>query len=176
MVSSSSGTTRGQAVEATPPATALHEAALTFLFTDVEGSTRLWEQHPREMQGALERHDALLRTAIGDADGDVVKSTGDGLMAVFSAPGAAVSSAIAAQHALHAEAWPTGCAIRVRMGIHTGEAEARGGDYFGPAVNRAARIMAVGHGGQILLSGATAGLLNGGLPARPRCATSASTG
>jgi predicted ATPase/class 3 adenylate cyclase len=140
------------------------EAPLTFLFTDVEGSTRLWEQHPREMQAALERHDALLRTAIGDADGTVVKTTGDGLMAVFVGPLDAVAAAVAAQRALAAEPWPSTCPIRVRMGIHTGDAEARGGDYFGPAVNRAARIMAVGHGGQILLSGASAVLLEPALP------------
>ena len=155
-------TERGSA--ATPPV-ALREAALTFLFTDVEGSTRLWEQYPREMQGALERHDVLLRGAIADADGEVVKTTGDGLMAVFGAPLAAVTAAIAAQRSLTAEPWPATCPIRVRMGVHTGEAEARGGDYFGPAVNRTARIMAAGHGGQILLSGATAALIEGGLPA-----------
>ena len=144
---------------------ALREAPLTFLFTDVEGSTRLWEQHPQQMQSALERHEVLLRSAIADVNGDVVKTTGDGLMAVFGLPTAAVSAALSAQRALLGESWPARCAIRVRMGIHTGEAEARGGDFFGPAVNRAARIMAVGHGGQILLSGATAVLLDGGLPA-----------
>ena len=144
---------------------AAREAALTFLFTDVEGSTRLWEQYPREMKGALERHEVLLRDAIAGAEGEVVKTTGDGLMAVFVAPVAAVEAAIAAQRSLASEPWPATCPIKVRMGIHTGEAEARGGDYFGPAVNRTARIMAVGHGGQILLSGVTAGLLDGGLPA-----------
>jgi predicted ATPase/class 3 adenylate cyclase len=140
------------------------EAPLTFLFTDVEGSTRLWEQHPQDMQAALERHDALLRSAIGDDSGSVVKTTGDGLMAVFDSPASAVSAAITAQRALRAEIWPAACSIRVRMGIHTGEAEARGGDFFGPAVNRTARIMAVGHGGQVLLSGATAALVDGRLP------------
>ncbi|HLO34866.1 MAG TPA: adenylate/guanylate cyclase domain-containing protein, partial [Candidatus Deferrimicrobium sp.] len=139
-------------------------AALTFLFSDVEGSTRLWELYPREMQGALERHEVLLRTAIVGTGGEVVKTTGDGLMAVFAAPLPAVTAAIDAQQALAAESWPATCPIRVRMGIHTGEAEARGGDYFGPAVNRTARIMAVGHGGQILLSGATAGLVEERLP------------
>jgi predicted ATPase/class 3 adenylate cyclase len=164
LVSSPRGTIPGQAIEAPSPV-AHHEAPLTFLFTDVEGSTRLWEQHPKEMQSALERHDFLLRSAIAEARGDVVKTMGDGIMAVFDAPVAAVSAAVAAQQALLAEPWPTACAIRVRMGIHTGEAEQRGGDFFGPAVNRTARIMAVGHGGQILLSGATARLLDGGLPA-----------
>jgi class 3 adenylate cyclase/predicted ATPase len=164
LVSSPRGSIPGQAVPTAPPI-ARSEALLTFLFTDVEGSTRLWEQYPRAMQTALERHDVLLRTAIGDASGDVVKTTGDGLMAVFDSPGAAVSAAIAAQRALLRETWPAACAIRVRMGIHSGEAEARGGDFFGPAVNRAARIMAVGHGGQVLLSAATVELLAGGLPA-----------
>jgi len=147
-----------------PPSTAPREAPLTFLFTDVEGSTRLWEQNPDQMRAALARHDAILRTAIAGSDGEVVKSTGDGLMAVFAAPATAVTAGIAAQRGLLNEPWPAMCAIRIRIGIHTGEAESRGGDFFGPAVNRAARIMAAGHGGQILLSGATAALLNGGLP------------
>lgn len=145
-------------------ATSPRLAPLTFLFTDVEGSTRLWEQNPQAMQRSLARHEALLRSAIADSDGTVVKTTGDGLMAVFAAPVAAVSAAIAAQRALLREPWPATCAIRVRIGIHTGEAESRGGDFFGPAVNRAARIMAAGHGGQILLSGSTADLIDGGTP------------
>ncbi|MEO5939413.1 MAG: adenylate/guanylate cyclase domain-containing protein, partial [Candidatus Limnocylindrales bacterium] len=123
---------------------------VTFLFTDVEGSTSLWERHPRAMRAALERHDAILRTAIDSAHGEVVKSTGDGLMAVFRSPSAAVDAGAAAQRALSDEPWPELCAIRVRIGIHTGDAESRGGDYFGPAVNRTARIMSAGHGGQVL--------------------------
>ena len=162
------GSASRQAVDAssTSPASPSSEAALTFLFTDVEGSTRLWERYPSEMQTALERHDVLLRTAIADGEGDVVKTTGDGMMAVFGAPAAAVSAAMSAQRALFSEVWPATCPIRVRMGIHTGEAELRGGDYFGPAVNRTARIMAAGHGGQILLSGSTAALLEGALSPR----------
>ena len=140
------------------------DTLLTFLFTDVEGSTRLWEQNPQEMRSALARHDVILRSAIADSHGDVVKSTGDGLMAVFAAPIAAVTAGIAAQRALLKEAWPAMCAIRVRIGIHTGEAESRGGDFFGPVVNRTARIMAAGHGGQILVSGSTAAVLDGELP------------
>ena len=136
----------------------------TFLFTDVEGSTRLWEQHPVAMRSALARHDAILRTAIGGADGEIVKSTGDGLMAIFGEPAAAVDAGIEAQRALLAEPWPQLCAIRVRVGIHSGEADSRGGDFFGPAVNRTARIMAAGHGGQILLSGSTAELVRPHLP------------
>jgi predicted ATPase/class 3 adenylate cyclase len=138
-------------------------AGLTFLFTDVEGSTRLWEQNPESMRSALARHDLILRAAIREARGDVVKTTGDGLMAVFADPAHAVTAAVAAQRGLLAEAWPTGCAIRVRVGIHTGDAESRGGDFFGPAVNRTARIMAAGHGGQVLLSDATAAAVGGRL-------------
>jgi predicted ATPase/class 3 adenylate cyclase len=139
---------------------------LTFLFTDVEGSTRLWEQSPDQMRSALARHDGILRAAIATSGGEVVKATGDGMMAVFDHPSAAVTASVEAQRALGAEAWPHSCAIRVRMGIHTGPAESRGGDYFGPTVNRTARIMAAGHGGQVLLSAATAELLGGAaLPA-----------
>ena len=132
--------------------------SITFLFTDIEGSTRLWEQAPSTMRAALERHDAILREAIEAANGDVVKTTGDGMMAVFGDAASAVNAAINAQRDLGAERWPDGALIRVRMGIHTGDADARAGDYFGPAVNRTARVMAAGHGGQILLSGATARL------------------
>jgi class 3 adenylate cyclase len=163
LVSPPAGSAPDRSREA-PASASRGDAPLTFLFTDVEGSTRLWERNPREMQSALARHEVLLRTAIEGSDGDVVKTTGDGLMAVFTAPVAAVSAAIAAQVALFAEPWPSACPIRVRMGIHTGEAEARGGDFFGPAVNRTARIMAVGHGGQVLLSGSTVALLDGGMP------------
>jgi predicted ATPase/class 3 adenylate cyclase len=144
--------------------TTLHDEPLTFLFTDVEGSTRLWESNPETMRSALERHDAIMRSAIADSGGEVVKTTGDGLMAVFAVPAGAVTAAVAAQHGLFAETWPAGCPIRVRMGIHTGEAETRGGDFFGPAVNRTARIMSAGHGGQVLLSDSTAGYVEGRLP------------
>ena len=139
-------------------------APLTFLFTDVEGSTRLWEERPDAMRSALERHETIVRSAIAESDGKVVKTTGDGIMAVFASPTGAVAAALAAQRGLFSQAWPEGCFIRVRMGIHTGEVEERGGDFFGPAVNRTARIMSAGHGGQVLLSEATAGLVEGLLP------------
>ncbi len=131
---------------------------LTFLFTDLEGSTRLWEQFPDAMQVALRRHDAILREAIESSGGSIVKTTGDGMMAVF--PGAldAVTASLAAQRGLLAESWGETGPLRVRMGIHCGQAEQRGGDYFGTTVNRTARIMAAGHGGQVLLS-ASAGAL-----------------
>jgi predicted ATPase/class 3 adenylate cyclase len=137
---------------------------LSFLFTDIESSTRLWELHPDSMNDALKRHDGLLRHAIESANGDVVKTTGDGLMAVFGSPVDAVSACLNAQRALSREPWgPTG-AIRVRMALHVGEAAIREGDYYGPTLNRTARIMSVGHGGQVLLSAAAAALVIDHLP------------
>ncbi len=138
---------------------------ITFLFTDLEGSTRLWEQFPEAMKGALGRHDAILREAIETAGGSVVKTTGDGMMAVFGSAIEAATAALATQRGLAAERWGETGALRVRMGVHCGEAEQRGGDYFGPTVNRAARIMAAGHGGQILLSASAGALAVERLPA-----------
>ena len=129
---------------------------VTFLFTDIEGSTRLWDERPDEMRAALTEHDALVRAAI-DAHGGYVFSTGgDGFAAAFSRAADAVDAAAKAQAELAGHPL-----INVRMGIHTGEAHERDGDYFGPAVNRAARLMAVGHGGQILVSQSSADLLSG---------------
>ena len=137
---------------------------LTFLFTDLEGSTRLWERFPDVMRTAIARHDAILHAAVESSDGQVVKTTGDGLMAIFSSVAAAVRSSVTAQRELMQERWGETGLLRVRMGLLTGEAQSRVGDYFGPTVNRAARIMAVGHGGQILLSAATAALVIDQLP------------
>jgi predicted ATPase/class 3 adenylate cyclase len=131
---------------------------LTFLFADLEGSTRLWEQFPEAMKVAMARHDQLARTAVERANGTVVKSTGDGLMAVFVSAADALLGALACQQALLAEEWAETGPLRTRVGLHSGDAESRGGDFFGPPVNRAARIMAAGHGGQVLLSGTTAAL------------------
>jgi predicted ATPase/class 3 adenylate cyclase len=125
---------------------------VTFLFTDVEGSTRRWEADADEMRIALAAHDEVLRAAIEAHGGFMFKHTGDGVCAAFSSPRAAVDAAIAAQRELE---------LPVRMGIATGEAELRGADYFGAVLNRAARVMAAGHGGQILLAASTAGLLSG---------------
>ena len=137
---------------------------LTFLFTDVEGSTRLWEQYPDSMKVALERHDAILRSAVESSNGRVVKTTGDGLHAVFASAADGVNACLQAQRSLARESWGQTGAVRVRMALHTGEAAAREGDYYGPTVNRAARIMSAGHGGQVLLSAAAAALVMDQLP------------
>src|ERR1700741_3826081 len=125
---------------------------VTFLFTDIEGSTRRWEANADAMRVALAAHDEVLRTAIGGHGGSLFKHTGDGVCAAFASPRSAVDAAVAAQRELE---------LPVRMGIATGEAELRDGDYFGAVLNRAARVMAAGHGGQILVAESTAGLLGG---------------
>jgi predicted ATPase/class 3 adenylate cyclase len=140
--------------------------ALTFVFADLESSTRLWERSPDAMPAAVERHDDILRNAVVGRRGRVVKITGDGLMAVFASADAAVEAACEAQLALQREPWEDTGPLRVRMGIHTGEAHARANDYYGPTVNRAARIMATAHGGQVLLSAVTARLAKARLPKR----------
>jgi predicted ATPase/class 3 adenylate cyclase len=143
----------------------LPAGTVTFLFTDLEGSTRLWEQHPGAMRPALERHDGILRDAVEFQGGVIVKTTGDGLHAVFTTVLAAVEAALHAQRMLAAERWPEEPGpLRVRMGIHSGDAVARDGDYYGPVVNRAARVMSAGHGGQVVLSLASAELVRDFLP------------
>jgi predicted ATPase len=127
-------------------------SVLTFLFTDIEGSTRRWEADADSMRVALETHNEVLRATVAANDGTVFNYTGDGMCAVFASPRSAVDAAVAAQRTLE---------LPVRMGIATGDAELRGDDYFGTVLNRTARVMAAGHGGQILLDGATAGLLAG---------------
>jgi hypothetical protein len=125
---------------------------VTFLFTDVEGSTRRWEADADAMRAALAAHDQVLRKAVEAHGGFMFKHTGDGVCAAFSSPRAAVGAAVAAQKKLE---------LPVRMGIATGEAELREGDYFGAVLNRAARVMGAGHGGQILLAESTAAILSG---------------
>lgn len=126
---------------------------VTLLFTDVEGSTRLWDAERDAMAAALRRHDEILRDAIEQAGGYVFKTVGDSFCA-----------ALAAQRNLAAQSWPTSRPIVVRMGLHAGVCEERDGDYFGPAVNRAARLLAVASGGQVLVSGVAAELLSDELP------------
>ena len=137
---------------------------VSFLFTDVEGSTRLWDEHPAAMREALARHDEILRSAIEDRGGYVFSTAGDAFSAAFTRAGDAAGAAVAAQLALWGEPWPVDAQLRVRMGVHTGEAHERDGDYFGAAVNRAARLMALGHGGQVLLSSAVVELARDDLP------------
>jgi TolB-like protein/class 3 adenylate cyclase/Flp pilus assembly protein TadD len=137
------------------PTTPLPFGTVTFLFTDIVGSTVLWEAQGEEMRVSLARHDALLRQCIVEGGGYVVKTTGDGFHAAFTYASDAIAVAIACQKALHAEPWPPAAQIRVRMALHTGAAELRDGDYYGSTVNRAARLAALGHGGQTLLSAVT---------------------
>src|ERR1700744_6481179 len=125
---------------------------VTFLFTDVEGSTRRWEADAEGMRAALAVHDAVLRSAIERHGGWLFKHTGDGVCAAFVSPRSAVDAAVVAQRELQ---------LPVRMGMATGEAELRDSDYFGTVLNRAARVMATAHGGQILLADSTAGALRG---------------
>ena len=143
----------------------LPSGTVTFLFTDLEGSTRLWEEFPDAMRAALARHDEILRDAVEKRDGHVVKTTGDGLHAAFALAPDGVAAALDAQRALVAEDWNLPEPLKVRMGLHTGGAELRGGDYYGPAVNRAARVSAAAHGGQIVASSATADLVRDDLAA-----------
>ncbi|MDX2378909.1 MAG: adenylate/guanylate cyclase domain-containing protein [Acidimicrobiia bacterium] len=125
---------------------------VTFLFSDIEGSTRRWDEHGSQMKDALATHDRILRSAIESEAGYVFSTQGDAFAAAFHSAGAAARCAIAIQSALDANEWPADTPINVRIGLHVGEAQERDGDYFGPAVNRTARIMSAGHGGQTLTS------------------------
>lgn len=136
----------------------LPSGTVTFVFTDIANSTRLWEEQPSGMGDALTRHDAIVRDAVVAHGGQVVKGTGDGGFAVFGAAAAALEAAVALQRAMAQESWTETGPLRVRIGVHTGVAQCRDGDYFGPVLNRTARLMAVAHGGQIVCSQATADL------------------
>lgn len=137
---------------------------LTILFTDIESSTRLWEQDQERMSRALAAHDALARAAVEAHGGTLVKMTGDGMHAVFTDPAGALDAALAMQRALVAAAPTHGVALHLRCGLHAGVTERRENDYFGSSVNRAARLTAAAHGGQMLLSNAVAELVRGRLP------------
>lgn len=139
----------------------------TFVFTDIEGSSRQWDVEPEAMAEALRVHDDLLTDVIARHSGNVFKHTGDGVGARFPRPEDALAAAAAAQAALQRTEWPTSSPLRVRMGIHTGEAEARRGDYFGHAVNRVARLCALGDGGHVLVSATTQLLVRESMP--PGC-------
>jgi predicted ATPase/class 3 adenylate cyclase/Tfp pilus assembly protein PilF len=144
----------------------LPTGTVTFLFTDIEGSTRLWEQHPEAMRGALARHDALAVSLADRHAGVLVRSRGEGdsLFLVFARASDAVAAACAFQQALVSETWPPPVSLRVRMALHTGEADLRDGGYYGSEVNRCARLRAVAHGGQVLLSRTTFDLVRDVLP------------
>src|SRR5215470_1895056 len=139
---------------------------VTFLLTDIEGSTRLWESVPDAMEVALERHDRLVTEVIEEHGGMVVTSRGEGdsFFAVFPGAVAAVEAAGACQLRLAGERWPTGAVLRVRMGLHTGEARVRGSGRVDHApINRCARVKAAGHGGQVLVTKTTRDLVGGQL-------------
>ena len=142
----------------------LPTGTVTFLFTDIEGSTRLWERDASAMRFALSRHDGILRSAVEDRGGFVFKTVGDAFCCAFSSAPEALGAAISAQRALHDEGWGEEGVIRIRMALHTGAVDEQGGDYFGPALNRVARLLSAGHGGQTLLSLATQELVRDALP------------
>ncbi|MEP7207058.1 MAG: tetratricopeptide repeat protein [Casimicrobiaceae bacterium] len=137
----------------------------TFLFTDIEGSTRLWEQEPERMRLALAGHDGIAQRAVAARRGRVVKTTGDGIYAVFADPLDAIAATVDLHRGLADANATNGIALRVRCGLHIGVVESRDEDFFGGPVNRTARIMGAGHGGQVLLSQAVADLVRDRLPA-----------
>jgi len=144
----------------------LPSGTITFLFTDVHDSTRLWEKHPADMGQALQRHDEIIESLSRQHNGHVVRPRGEGdsRFVVFERAFDGVSAAAAIQQALHTEDWPEIITLRVRMAVNTGEGEFRDGDYYGPAVNRCARLRGIAHGGQTLLSQSTFELVQDNLP------------
>lgn len=145
---------------------AIRRATLTLVLTDIEGSTRLWETQPARMHEAMARHDQLVVAAVEREGGTVVqtKAEGDSTFSVFDSPARAVAAALGLQRALAGEPWPTDPPIRVRIGVHTGEIEVRHGDFYGVEISRCARLRASAHGGQTLISGATAQEVRSKLP------------
>src|SRR5579862_506194 len=137
---------------------------VTFLFSDIEGSTKRWERDSAAMSQALQRHDALMRESIEAHGGYVFKVVGDAFFAAFATAPGALAAAVHAQQALAATDFSSVDGLRVRMALHSGDAEERGGDYFGPTVNRVARLLAIGHGRQVLVSASAADLLQDALP------------
>lgn len=145
---------------------ALPVGTVTFLFTDIEGSTRRWEKHPAAMKAAIERHDALLKAAIEARGGQVFKTVGDAVYAAFPTAPGAILAAIEGQQAIQREQWnPEIAPLKVRMALHTGIGEAYGNDYVGQPLNRVARLLSTGYGGQILISHPTYDLVYDALPA-----------
>ena len=140
------------------------QTPVTFLFTDIEGSTRLWEQEPERMRPVMARHDAVSKAAVERHHGTIVKMTGDGVHAAFNSPLDALIATLEIQQLLSAPDATDGLALPLRCGLHAGIDERRDGDFYGRAVNRAARIMSAAHGGQMLLSKAVAEQVSGALP------------
>jgi predicted ATPase/class 3 adenylate cyclase len=138
---------------------------VTFLFTDIEDSTKLWERSPQAMQAALVRHDEILRRAIEDRGGYVFKTVGDAFCCAFPTAPDALEAALESQRLLLKERWGESTPLRVRMALHMGTAEERDEDYFGPPVNRVARLLSAAHGGQVLLSLPTHEMVRDQLPA-----------
>jgi predicted ATPase/class 3 adenylate cyclase len=145
-------------------ARSLPSGIVAFLFTDIEGSTERWERHHDEMDAAVKRHDAIVRGAIESHGGYVFKTVGDAFCASFTRASDAVLAAVDVQRGLAAADFAAVEGVRVRAGLHVGEASERDGDYFGTAVNRVARLMSIGHGGQVLLSGRARDLIDAALP------------
>jgi class 3 adenylate cyclase len=143
----------------------LPTGTVTFLFTDIQGSTRLWERGAKRMQLALARHDENLRGVTEEQGGHDFKTVGDAFCCAFSTATDALEAALSAQRTLNAEEWIETGPLRVRMALHTGVTEERDGDYFGPPVNRVARLLSAAHGGQVLLSAATHEMVRDQLPA-----------
>ena len=146
-------------------ASAMPEGTVTFLFTDLEGSTRLQEVHPAAYRAAVRRHHALLRGAVEGHGGAVFETVGDAVYAAFATPTDAVAAALAGQLALQREDWGETGPLRARMGLHTGEVEVQGAHYFGAPLSRCARLMGTAHGGQVVLSEAAVALVRDALPA-----------
>jgi len=142
----------------------LPTGTVTFLFTDIEGSSRLWENHGDAMGVALARHDAIIREAFEARGGRIFKTIGDAFCAAFPVALHALEAAVASQRLLISEPWQEVERVRVRMGLHTGAAESRDDDYFGPVLNRVSRLLAAAHGGQMLLTLATEELVRDHLP------------
>jgi predicted ATPase/DNA-binding SARP family transcriptional activator/class 3 adenylate cyclase len=142
----------------------------TFLLTDIVDSVSLWERDPESMSQAVARHDTIIQDAVSASGGELVrvKGEGDSTFSVFAHPSDALAAAAAIHEAVAAEQWPSTTPLQVRTGVHTGDAEPRDGDWYGPAVNRAARLRALADGGETLLSGVTAGLVADQLPGAVR--------
>lgn len=147
-------------------ARALPSGIVAFLFSDIEGSTQQWESHRESMSAVVQRHDGIVRGAIERAGGVIFKPLGDGFCAVFHTAPAAIAAAQEVQRTLAQGDFSSVGGLKVRMAVHVGHADERGGDYFGPSVNRVARLLAIGYGGQVLVSGAAADLAQGEMPAQ----------